>query len=379
MASFTSPFGTFDLKRFPAEHHPSLRAWDAADEYLLQHVMDHREVLAAKPRVLLVEDGFGALSLALHTYQPTIVSDSFLAHEAIRSNAAAHQLPDTVFTLCSPLEPLMGLYDLVLIKTPKAHAYLEDLLVRIKPHLHAETVVIGGGMARHIHMATLEAFERVIGPTTTSLARKKARLILATVDLEKTPEFAEPTTYRLEQTPYSIFNYTNVFSRNKLDKGTRFLLRHLPQRPKAQSIIDLGCGSGVIGLIAAAQHPEADVHFVDASFMAIASAQTTLLHNIGDVGSGRFHFTVGDGLVGFPKASADLVLCNPPFHQQHASGHHLAFRLFEQATHTLRTGGALWMVANQHLGYRAHLQRHFKHVWQAAKSSKFVIWEAIKE
>ncbi len=37
------------------------------------------------------------------------------------------------------------------------------------------TVVVGAGMVKHIHTITLEIFEKVIGPTVTSLAKKKAR------------------------------------------------------------------------------------------------------------------------------------------------------------------------------------------------------------
>lgn len=379
MATFTSPFGTYDLQRFPPDHHPSLRAWDAADEYLLQHFKELQRSGGDKPRLLIVEDGFGALTLALQAYQPTVISDSFLAHEAIRRNAAAHATPAGSFTLCSPLQRLEGAYDVVLLKTPKSQAYLEDLLLRIKPHLHPKTVVVGAGMTRHVRTATLEAYERIIGPTTTSLARKKARLIFAEVDPVR-GQAEEPVvqTYALENTPYTISNYASVFSRDELDNGTRLLLRYMPAHSDAGVIVDLGCGSGVIGLMAAAQHLSADVHFVDASFMAIASAETTLVDNLGEAATERCRFIVSDGLAHYPNASADLILCNPPFHQQHANGQHLAFRMFDQAHAALRSGGALWIVANRHLGYRARLQRQFQSVLQVAATTKFVVWEALK-
>lgn len=380
MAVFTSPYGSYDLQRFPPDHHPSLRAWDAADAYVLDHLAQQAAMEGDPVRVLLVEDGFGALTLALHAFHPTVIADSFLTHEAIRQNAARHQLAADAFTLHSPLDALDGIYDIVVLKVPKAHSYLEDVLMRLRPHLHEETLVVGAGMARHMHTSTLDAFEHLIGPTRTSLARQKARLIFA--EPSTAPVAAEPpapTTYRLENTPYTIFNHANVFSRNKLDQGTRFLLQHLPQRPAAEVIVDVGCGSGVLALMAAVHHPQATIHAIDASFMATASARATLAHNLPNAVPGRLHCTTGDGLADFTPGTADLILCNPPFHQHHATGQHLALRMFDQAYDAMKTGGELWVIANRHLGYRPYLKRRFHHVRSIAQNRKFTIWQAVKD
>lgn len=379
MAVFTSPYGSFELLRFPPEHHPSLRAWDAADAYVLDYLVQQERMQTGRAHLLLVEDGFGALTLALHAFHPTVIADSFLSHEAIRQNAAHHQLAADAFTLRSPLDALDGVYDVVVLKIPKAHAYLEDVLMRVRSHLNAETLFIGAGMARHIHTSTLDAFERLIGPTRTSLARQKARLIFATVSTGVLPaEPSVPTTYGLENTPYTIFNYANVFSRDKLDQGTRFLLQYMPHRPRAEVIVDVGCGSGVLALIATVKHPKATIHAVDASFMATASAQATLAHNMPDAEPERFRCSTGDGLAGFRPGTADLILCNPPFHQHHATGDHIALRMFDQAHRALKSSGELWIVANRHLGYQSKLNRCFHCVRSVAQSRKFTIWQAVK-
>ena len=72
-----------------------------------------------------------------------------------------------------------------------------------------------------------------------------------------------------------LVNHANVFSREKLDIGTRFLLDHLPAVEGPAHVVDLGCGNGVVGLAIAATAPEAHVTFVDESFMAVASAAAT--------------------------------------------------------------------------------------------------------
>ena len=64
--------------------------------------------------------------------------------------------------------------------------------------MHAGTVVVGTGMVKEIHTSTLNLFERILGPTKTSLAEKKARLIFTTPDPALArPKNPWPLTYSL--------------------------------------------------------------------------------------------------------------------------------------------------------------------------------------
>ena len=122
--------------------------------------------------------------------------------------------------------------------------------------------------------------------------------------------------------------------------------------------------------------PEATVHFVDESFMAVASARDNFRAAFGADRAAEFR--VGDGLGEFAAASADLVLCNPPFHQQHAVGDRLAQRMFHDAKRVLRPGGELWVVGNRHLGYHVALKRLFGQVELVASNAKFVILRGVR-
>ncbi|MCH3701636.1 hypothetical protein LZB66_08340, partial [Campylobacter lari] len=68
----------------------------------------------------------------------------------------------------------------VLIKVPKTLALLEQQLRALRKVVTSDTRIIAGAKARDIHTSTLELFEKVLGPTTTTLAWKKARLINCT-------------------------------------------------------------------------------------------------------------------------------------------------------------------------------------------------------
>jgi len=132
----------------------------------------------------------------------------------------------------------------------------------------------------------------------------------------------------------------------------------------------------VVGLQATAQHPQATVHFVDESFMAVASAQENFVRAFGATRAAIFH--VGDGLESFSHASADLVLCNPPFHQQQAVGDQIAQRFFKQAHKVLKPSGEFWVVGNRHLSYHVTLKRLFGNAELVASNAKFVILKMVR-
>ncbi|WP_372835298.1 methyltransferase [Pontibacterium sp.] len=376
MEILSVPQGQFQLSRFPRRKQEKLRAWDAADEYLLQQVADEH-LLNDGCRILVLNDQFGSLAVALHQYRPTVISDSWLAHAGIRGNLSDNNIPADQINLLDSLSAPEDQFDLVLIKVPKSLAMLEDQLHRLRSHLKEGSRVIAGGMVKGIHTSTLKLFEKLIGETHTSLARKKARLIFPQVDCNITPAASPyPSSYVLENSVHRIYNHAGVFSRDSLDIGTRFFLSHLPTDDRYQQIVDLGCGNGVVGLMAAEKNPAAELTFVDESFMAVASAKLNFETAFSDTRTARFSTT--DCLQGVPRNSADLVLNNPPFHQQTVVGTHIANQMFRESRAVLREGGELWVIGNRHLGYHITLKKLFGNCETVASNKKFVILRARK-
>jgi len=367
-----SPAGEFELHRYPARKRELLRAWDAADEYLLERLCGQD---LQQQQTLVVNDSFGALAVALHSLSPLSWSDSWLAHQALRQNLKRNACDiDSVKILPSTQTPDES-PALVLFKVPKSLALLEDQLIRLKPLLSPHSKVIVAGMVKTMPSSLWKMLEKIIGPTETSLARKKARLIEVKVDPQlPLPENPYPRRWRLEDSTFEIINDANVFSRERLDIGTRLLLQHLPQTEGPVDIIDLGCGNGLLGMMAAQQNPEAILHFIDESYMAIASARANFQQL--DATLSRANFHLGDGLAGIDKDAADLVLCNPPFHQSHAIGDTVALSMFKRSAYVLRDGGELWVVGNRHLDYHFKLKRWFSSVGVVTSNKKFVILKA---
>ncbi len=375
----TTPWGEALLSRFPEDPRDRLRAWDASDEYLLRHLADQEIPLSGT--VVVVGDRWGALVTALAPHRPTQITDSQLAQEATRANLARAGVEPGTVRLLTTQDPPPERIDVLLVRVPKSLALLEDQLLRLAPAVHADTVVVGTGMVKEIHTSTLKLFERIIGPTRTSLAEKKARLIFCTPNpaLERG---ANPWPYSYELpdgigavSGRTVVNHAGVFCADRLDIGTRFFLAHLPSSRGHRRVVDLGCGNGVVGTAVALGNPEAEVLFVDESFQAVASAEATYKAN---GVPGHAEFRVGDGLAGVPAGSVDLVLNNPPFHSHQATTDATAWRMFTGAKRALRPGGELWVIGNRHLGYHVKLRRLFGNCQLVSGDPKFVVLKAVK-
>ncbi|MFD9357757.1 methyltransferase [Streptomyces sp. NPDC060031] len=389
----TTPFGSYELTRFPQDPRDRLRAWDAADEYLLRHLEsgtgDRGPVdLAGAGQITVIGDRWGALTTALSAYHPTQITDSSLTRSATAANldrAGIGTGKDTV-TLLTTQDAPPDRIDVLLVRVPKSLALLEDQLYRVAPHVHAGTVVVGTGMVKEIHTSTLRLFEKILGPTKTSLAEKKARLIFCTPGnpgaVHPTTPGPWPVTYTVDQEAGSgsgltVVNHAGIFCADRLDVGTRFFLQNIPTNTDGARVVDLGCGNGIVGTAVAVADPDAEVVFTDESYQAVASAEATYRANV----QGRLdraEFIVGDGVAMLPPGSVDLILCNPPFHSHQATTDATALRMFAQSRKALRPGGELWVVANRHMGYHSHLQRLFGNNEVAASEPKFVVLRAVK-
>ncbi|MFE7128472.1 methyltransferase [Streptomyces sp. NPDC057617] len=416
MNRLTTPWGEFGLTRFPEQPRDPLRAWDTADEYLLRHLAgtgagpaEGAEAAegaegagdgpergpAGRPvdlsgTVVVLGDRWGALTTTLAAHRldqycadPLVqITDSYLTQRATRANLRRGGADPGAVRLRSVRDTPPERIDVLLIRVPKSLALLEDQLHRLAPAVHPGTVVIGTGRVTEIHTSTLKLFERILGPTRTSLAERKARLIFCEPAPGRVPAPSPwPHSYALPEglgavSGRTVVNHAGIFCAERLDIGTRFLLRNLPHRNGPEHVVDLGCGNGVIGTAAALDNPAARVTFIDESFSALASAEATFRKNVDAAAPAEF--LLGDGLAETPPGTVDLVLNNPPFHSHQATTDATAWRMFTGSRAALRPGGELWVVANRHLGYHIKLRRLFGNCETVTSDPKFVILRAVK-
>lgn len=374
MPLLTTPFAQLDLIRQPEQSDEPLQAFDAADEYLLNHVAEHG--LTLQTRVLVLNDSFGALAASLAPHAAVVSStDSFLAVQGLEKNLVRNEQTYDAVPVVPASELYEGPFDWVLIRVPKTLALLEEQLIRLQGQLAPGAKVVAAAMVKHLPRSAGELMEEYIGPVQASLAVKKARLLFCTPEDKPHQPSPFPTRYTLDEPKIELINHANVFCRDGLDIGTRAFLPHLPKNLGASRVADLGCGNGVLAIASALASPDAQYTLVDESFMAVQSAKENWKLALGDR---EVAIQAGDGLAELEHDSLDVVLCNPPFHQQQVVGDFLAWRMFQQARAALVTGGSLYIVGNRHLGYHSKLARLFRGVEQVAATPKFVILRARK-
>lgn len=178
-------------------------------------------------------------------------------------------------------------------------------------------------------------------------------------EAETTPPF-EAEVRALDGTPHSLHIETRpgVFSAKKLDAGSQLLLGRLAgyvayKPPKR--VVDLGCGTGVLGIAAATLYPETEFLLVDADARAVACAR----ENVKRLGlADRVRVEWWDAREKPLDTRFDLALVNPPFHHRGPEvdlGPALA--LFDSLSHWLGRSGRALVVANRTLPYEEPLSQ----------------------
>jgi len=137
---------------------------------------------------------------------------------------------------------------------------------------------------------------------------------------------------------FELWSASGLFSKKKLDKGTQVLLQYMDVTD-VKSVLDLGCGSGVVGVTVLKLIP-AMVTFVDVNARAIKVVRANLkLHKL------KASTAVSDG---FEKItdSFDLILLNPP----QSAGKKVCERLVEESSKHLNENGHLQFVLRKNKG-----------------------------
>lgn len=363
------------LDRWPPKQHArSLQAWDSADEYLIQHI-EQQNILTTNTKLTLINDQFGCLSCYFHDLQPVIQVDSYLSMQAIQYNLKQNNLSANGLVMLPSTISIPSDTQVILLKIPKKNGYLASILSDIASNCATNTRIIAAAKVRDIHQSTLQLFTHYLGKTQTSLAQKKSRLIFSSLT-NKAQAAPYPRYWKIPNSTITVTNHANVFSSESLDIGTRFLLEHLP-RCTDKTVIDLGCGNGVLGATILQHERPRQMIFVDESYMAVQSAQQTITANFQSQ-EPLCQFIVDDCLSKQTDQSADIILCNPPFHQQHTITGHIARQMFNDAHRVLKPHGVLRIVANRHLGYHTQLKHLFGNYSVVANNRKFVVLQTQK-
>lgn len=353
-------FTQLTLNRIPKDD--ELQAWNAADELFLNRANDKAQSL------LMVNDSFGALTTALARKDIHFWSDSATSYEALSINAHSNRVPIPV--LLNNASQL-GVYQSIALTLPKSARYFEFLLTTLSKHLESNGVLYVLAMTKYVGKQHITAMNNVFESVNPGQAVKKARVIeLARPKTKHSP--VRPTNYFVDTLQTSLTNLPGCYAESQVDTGALVFIDHFKRLPRAKNIIDLGCGNGILTLALLNHMQPERISLIDDSNQAIESARKNLASC---ESMATFNFFHSNGFNQVPvDVYADLIVCNPPFHQQNLVTEKIAQQMIEQSATRLSKGGEFWLVANRHLPYWRLLKLHFAQVDTLSKHPKFTVY-----
>ncbi len=160
---------------------------------------------------------------------------------------------------------------------------------------------------------------------------------------------------------------SGVFSATQIDNGTRVLIENMQIKG---NVLDLGCGYGAVGIVAAKLCPKCQVILTDINRRAVMLAKQNLkLNKIknAEVRKGNLYTPVKD-------EKFDVILLNPPM----SAGRKLCLEMIHKAPKYLKSKGSLQIVAKKNKGGEflfKEMDKIFKRTEVLAKKTGFWVYK----
>lgn len=179
--------------------------------------------------------------------------------------------------------------------------------------------------------------------------------------------------YSINGVDFSLESDNGVFSKNELDKGSELLIESLLPIDLGKSLLDLGCGIGVIGLTLAYFHPTLNVYLTDVNTRALglcnANAKKLRLSQKVTILQSDVYSKV--------EGKFDSIVSNPPIR----AGKKVTYEIYKGALEHLNNGGSLYIVIRKQQGalsVKSYLEQLFGNVTVLAREKGYYILQARK-
>lgn len=281
----------------------------------------------------------------------------------------------------APLSP--DYYDFIFLEMPKqklaAKALIAKSLSALKNGGHLICVAANDAGGK-----TLEKTVKAFGVSTQSLSKSKHRIVVAQkqeldpVEVYNAIEDGARQEMRVGQKEREEIYMTQpgIFGWNKIDLGSYLLIENLaliesPEAPFKGTGADFGCGYGYLTRQILKNNPDIQkIYAIDADYHALECAKENLVNM-------PVEFMWQD-LTKYKLKGLDWVIMNPPFHEGKKTDAHIGEKFIENAAHSLKPRGALYMVANSHLPYEKIMGAYFSHIEKIQEQDGFKIFKGVK-
>ena len=193
------------------------------------------------------------------------------------------------------------------------------------------------------------------------------------VNDDKVASKPRKVVYSINGVDFSLESDNGIFSKNELDKGSELLIKTLLPLDLGESVLDLGCGIGVIGLTLAYFHPGLYVCCTDVNTRALglcsANAKTLRLSQKVTVLQSDIYTKV--------EGKFDSIVSNPPIR----AGKKVTYGIYKGALEHLNDSGSLYIVIRKQQGalsVKSYLEQLFGNVTVLAREKGYYILKSTK-
>lgn len=179
--------------------------------------------------------------------------------------------------------------------------------------------------------------------------------------------------YTYEQYSLQLKTDSGVFSKGSIDFGSDLLVRtFLKESDHYETILDVGCGYGPIGLMIAKVKPDSRIQMVDVNRRALELAEKNKVAN--QINNARIAYSDALDQV---EDNFHAILTNPPIR----AGKDVVSKILDQSFDHLVTSGALFVVIQKKQGMpsaKKRMERLFGNVEVVKKDKGYYILKSVK-
>ena len=214
----------------------------------------------------------------------------------------------------------------------------------------------------------------VFGTCETVDTRKHCRVMVArrtedgaalVADLDA---WARTARFPVADGPLEMQVWPGMFAKGQLDAGTNLLLGAVTDLPEAGTVLDFGCGSGVIAAALQRRQPGLQLQCLDADAVAAHAAQRNVPGALVRCGASW------SALPAYRRY--DAIVSNPPIHLGKHRDYRVLITLIEEGGLRLVDGGSLWLVVQRQVPVERNLQEWWAGVELVAEDNRFRVWRA---
>ncbi|NOK61424.1 MAG: methyltransferase [Chloroflexi bacterium AL-W] len=358
---------------------PGLPNWEHVSPAM--QLLARNMVLSSDAKVLLLGCSHGALGVALARQVPQGIvwlSDLngialMMAEQTLQTNEVRNA---RVHADISVLPEQTAAFDVVVIELPKGRKLARRWLVEAFTALRPGGLLYLAGPGDEGIQPAINDMQALFGNAVTLGYKKRNRSASATrqshnealPDWSMEPGIAPGTwhefTAQVERATFQLSSVPGIFAYDKVDEGTQLLLQHLSIPPHAR-VLDVGCGYGIIGLVAE-RRGAMQVDLLDVNTLSIAAARENIRRN----GCANTRALLSDGLQMIHE-QYDVVVSNPPFHVGKSIDYDIAHAFITDSRRVLEPDGTLLVVSNVFIRYEELMRSTFEKVYCIAENGQY--------